>query len=97
VGFIPRDRITYGAGVGHGAAGHAPDKTYNDPAKALKMAFDTYSRLNQAADKLGVSRSNRAAWGQIRSAVVAFNLARTEKDKDVAMQQLIGVIAAARQ
>ncbi|HUP62631.1 MAG TPA: RHS repeat-associated core domain-containing protein, partial [Thermoanaerobaculia bacterium] len=87
----------YGAKVGHAAAGHEPDKTYNDPAKAMRMAFDTYSRLNQAADKLGIPRSDRAAWGQIRGAVVAFNLARTEKDKDAAMQRLIGAIAAARQ
>jgi RHS repeat-associated protein len=84
----------YGPKVGHAAAGHKPDKTYNDPAKALRMAFDTYSRLNQAADKLGIPRGDRAAWGQIKSAVVAFNLAKTEKDKDAAMQRLIGVIAA---
>jgi hypothetical protein len=82
--------------MGHAADGHAPDKTYNDPAKALTMAFETYTRLNQAADNLGISRSDRAAWGQIKSAVVDFNLAKTQKDKDDAMQRLIGAIAAAR-
>jgi hypothetical protein len=87
----------YGPTVGHAAAGHGPDKTYNDPAKAMKMAVDTYSRLNQAADKMGVPGSDRVAWGQIESAVGAFNKATTDKEKDAAIQSLIGVMAAAQQ
>ncbi|MBV9497193.1 MAG: RHS repeat-associated core domain-containing protein [Acidobacteria bacterium] len=80
---------------GHLFAGHGPDKTYKDTAKALKMAFDTYSRLNQAADKLGISRKDRVAWDKIKNAVIAFNSAK-EDEKDAAMQGLIRVIAAAQ-
>lgn len=35
----------YGIAIGHITGGHDVDKTYNDPAKAEKMAKDTYDKL----------------------------------------------------
>jgi RHS repeat-associated protein len=82
----------FNPGTGHVHAGHAPDKTATDPAKALAMAADTYKQLNAAADKLGISKDNRVAWKQIRGAVIAFNLARTEEEKRVALGRLYQAI-----
>jgi RHS repeat-associated protein len=86
----------FGPGLGHVLAGHAPDKTYTDPAKALRMAHDTYNKLSAAADKMGVPRSNRVAWNAIRGSIVNFNLAHSKKEKDKYLQQIRDTIAAAR-
>jgi hypothetical protein len=64
----------FGPTKGHLSAGHAPDKTYTDPAKAFTMAANTYRLMNAAADKLGIPKSDRVAWKQIRGALVTFNL-----------------------
>ena len=87
----------FGSQRGHVLAGHGPDKTYNDPAKALTMAADTYRRLNAAADRLGISKTDRVAWKQIRSALVRFNLARSQQQKDLALKRLRDTIEQNRQ
>jgi hypothetical protein len=38
--------------IGHVLEWHAPDKTYNNPGKADRMALDTYNRLIIAATVL---------------------------------------------
>ena len=39
--------------IGHGEAGHAPDKPYNDPNKAAEAAIEIYDFLLQYAARLG--------------------------------------------
>jgi YD repeat-containing protein len=42
----------YASGICYLSAGHAPDKTYSDPAKADLMAADTFSHLLAAKGRL---------------------------------------------
>jgi RHS repeat-associated protein len=46
-GFKPR--------VGHLWAGHEPDKTHNDPAKAVRAALGTFDILSQKAAEMGMN------------------------------------------
>jgi RHS repeat-associated protein len=78
----------YGPRMGHLSAGHAPDKTYNDPAKADRMAKDTYGKLTAAADRLGINSSNRVAFAKIDKLVSAFNKAKTTEDKNKILGQI---------
>ncbi len=43
----------FGPATGHLMAGHAPDKTFGDPAKADQMARGSYARLTAAAKMSG--------------------------------------------
>jgi hypothetical protein len=86
----------YGPVFGHAVAGHAPDKTYNDPLKADRMAKDTYERLRAAADRLGIDKSNSVAWQKIDKLVGAFNRARTPIEKSKILAELIEVIRQAQ-
>jgi RHS repeat-associated protein len=87
----------YGPGTGHMLAGHAPDKTYNDPGRADNMAKDTYGRLSAAAARLGIDPQNQVAWSRIAKLVGDFNKARTRDEKDKTLGQLRDVIKEARQ
>ena len=60
------------------------------------MAADTYRRMNAAADKLGIPKTDRVAWKQIRGALVGFNLARTQKQKEDELKKLRDIIDRAR-
>jgi RHS repeat-associated protein len=82
----------YGPRIGHALAGHAPDKTYNDPAKANNMAKDTFGRLTAAADRLGVNPNNKVAWTKIDKLVGDFNKAKTKDEKNKILGQLRDVI-----
>lgn len=71
----------YGPALGHLLDGHAPDKTYNDIAKANAMALDTYQRLAKASSLLRGTSSPMSYNGFIASQVNAFNAARTLREK----------------
>jgi RHS repeat-associated protein len=86
----------FGPDSGHLSAGHAPDKTYNDPGKADKMAKDTYTKLSAAADKLGVSKDNRVAWEKIDKLVSKFDAAKTADEKKKILDQIKEVIKQAQ-
>jgi RHS repeat-associated protein len=87
----------YGPRIGHVLAGHAPDKTYNDPAKANNMAKDIFVRLTVAADRLGVKQNNRVAWEKIDRLVGDFNKAKTREEKNKILGQLRDVIKKAQE
>ena len=72
----------FGPGVGHLFAGHAPDKTYNDPTKAYAMAKDTYTKLAAAAPLLPGQSSSLVAWSVLEPYVRAFAAAKTAEEKD---------------
>ena len=71
----------FGPRAGHASAGHAPDKTYNDPAKAYRMAQSTYRSLVRGAARMGVSTSARTPWSKVSASVNKFNRAKTEAEK----------------
>jgi uncharacterized protein RhaS with RHS repeats len=71
----------YGPVLGHASALTAPDKTYNDPAKANKMAKDIFDQLISAAKRLGVDPKGQVDWSKIGGLVDSFNQAKTDKDK----------------
>jgi RHS repeat-associated protein len=71
----------YGPLIGHLAQGHAPDKTYNDVAKANAMALDTYQKLLKASSLLRGTSSPISYSGFIENHVNAFNRARTIQEK----------------
>src|SRR6266481_1434272 len=81
----------YGPKTGHLLAGHAPDKTYNDPDKADKMAQDTYNVLVSAATNLGVN-NGRVSWQKIDKLVGEFNRAKTKDEKDKILKKIRDVI-----
>jgi RHS repeat-associated protein len=85
----------YGPRLGHLSAGHAPDKTYNDPAKADRMAKDTYTKLSAAADRLGI-KGNKVAFAKIDKLVSAFNKAKTTEEKNKILGQIKDVIKQAQ-
>jgi len=73
--------------------GSAPDKTYNDPGKADRMAFDTYNRLTSAATVLYNNKKisflyKPLEWNVVNPLVQAFNRAKTPEEK----QKIIGQI-----
>jgi RHS repeat-associated protein len=67
-------------GVGHFFAGHRPDKTYNDPEKANRMARDTYNHVRQYL-QVTTGQPMPDHWDQIRGQVDRFNRARTAHEK----------------
>ena len=79
----------FGPDVGHLAAGFTPDKTYNDPVKADRMGQDTFERLVAAAARLPGGGYKPLDWKTISPLVQAFNRARTDKDKQRALQQIL--------
>ena len=68
--------------MGHLFAGHAPDKTYNDPTKAYAMAKDTYTKMAAAAPLLPGQSSSLVAWSVLEPYVRAFAAAKTAEEKD---------------
>jgi RHS repeat-associated protein len=65
---------------GHLFQGHRPDKTYNDPERANRMARDTYNHLRQYL-QVTTGQSVPDHWDQIREHVDRFNRARTAHEK----------------
>ncbi|MFQ5991852.1 MAG: hypothetical protein ACE5NA_05385, partial [Nitrospiraceae bacterium] len=66
--------------VGHLLEMHGPDKTYNDPEKANRMARDTYNAIRKWMEaKIGVPVPDE--WADIRDRVDRFNRARTAQEK----------------
>ena len=70
----------FGPRVGHARAGKAPDKTYNDPEKANRMARDTYNFLREYLQRI-TGRPVPDHWERIRDQVDRFNRARTASEK----------------
>lgn len=66
--------------IGHLDFGHAPDRTYNNPEKANRMARDTYNRLRQYLE-VTTGQSVPDHWDQLRGQVDQFNRARTAHEK----------------
>lgn len=74
--------------------GSTPDKTYNDPAKADRMAKATFDALVKAASKFAKAQSGLqigkpVAWEKIEPYVQAFNRAKTDEDKAKAIDGLL--------
>lgn len=82
----------YGYLTGHASAGTAPDKTYNDPAKADRMAVDTYNRLVAAANRMTADPGSRVAYNKIARLVGDFNRARTSEYKSRVLTEIRQVI-----
>jgi RHS repeat-associated protein len=78
----------FGASVGHLFAGHAPDKTYNDPSRADEMAAATYTRIAAAAEALGINSARRLPYAALSEMIQRFNDARTEQEKDGIMHRM---------
>jgi len=78
----------FGPKAGHAAAGTAPDKTYNNAAKANLMAAGTYGKLAAAAAKLGISPANKVEWERIKALVSAFNATKTRQEKARILDQM---------
>jgi hypothetical protein len=79
--------------IGHLLDGSAPDKTYNDVAKADKMAEQTYASLLRAKNVLQ-TRFNRPTQEVqfdrvIRSLVNGFNTARSPGDKGTYLSYVV--------
>lgn len=92
--------------TGHLPYGHGPDKTYNDPKKALSMAEDTYVTLVQALNAMyggnakevqGHHRYATVAFSMIEADVQAFNTATTEAGKRLALANILDTILKERQ
>ncbi len=77
----------FGPVAGHASAGTAPDKTYNDPAKADRMAKDTYDILIKASGLL-TRTAGAIDWKAINPYVQRFNRATTAKEKSKALTEL---------
>jgi RHS repeat-associated protein len=88
-GFEPR--------MGHMSAGHAPDKTYNDPEKADHMAYDTFCtllsalsiRIRKGEDGLHYQGVD---WQSIFPLVQAFNRAKTADEKKKIIDQIVSQV-----
>ncbi|MGV8931796.1 MAG: RHS repeat domain-containing protein [Luteimonas sp.] len=83
----------YGARFGHLSDGHAPDKTYNDIAKADGMARATYNTIlnSRGAFSVGgqtVSFGKAVPWGRIAPLVHDFNAAKSSDEKRNALAAL---------
>jgi hypothetical protein len=77
----------FGARFGHLRAGHAPDKTYNDPDKADRMAKATFDLLVGAKGALGES-NKRLDYKLISPYIRAFNRATAPQAKQEQLQQI---------
>lgn len=86
----------FGFVFGHLFAGHAPDKTYNDPKKANEMAEDTYNRLMDAAKRFGPTATPVPFDNSIRKFINNFNRSRSDSRKRRALQGLGLYIARRR-
>jgi hypothetical protein len=75
----------YGPRLGHLSAGHAPDKTATDPGKANQMAYDAYDALIAAKQILG-GKVKSLDFDAIRPYVDKFNRARTDREKEEAIE-----------
>ena len=75
---------------GQARVGSAPDKTYYDPEKADRMAYDTYVRLIAAGNRLGTMNSS-VAGSDIAPHVRAFTRARTAADKSAALARILSI------
>jgi len=82
----------FGAIFGHLFAGHTPDRTYSDPAKADRMALDTYEALRTAADRLRSDKTARVEWSKIEVLVTEFNRAQRAEDKAEILDQVRRVV-----
>jgi RHS repeat-associated protein len=76
----------YGPVLGHGLAGHAPDKTYNNPGKADRMALDSFNRLTTAATVLFNNQKISFLYKPLDQKVLnpliqSFNRAKTPEEK----------------
>jgi RHS repeat-associated protein len=78
----------FGPAVGHLLAGRAPDQTYSNPAKADNMARDTFEKLVGARNRLPGTIYMPLDWKTLDPLVRSFNRARTDKDKQQALQQI---------
>ncbi|MCU1264562.1 MAG: Cell well associated RhsD protein [Acidobacteria bacterium] len=86
----------FGPNLGQGWppwTGTAPDKTYNDPAKADRMAFDSYNRLTTAATVLYNNHKisflyKPLEWKVVSPLVQAFNRAKTPEEKQKIIAQI---------
>ena len=87
----------YGPRIGHLLAGHSPDRTFNDPGRADRMARDTYDRLRTAAARLEGTRRSVVPWETLRTYVERFNRARTLADKIGILEELTRLIESRAQ
>jgi RHS repeat-associated protein len=86
----------YGPKLGHASAGTAPDKTYNDPAKANTMAQDAFSRLASAVSVMGVNPAHKVAWGQISELVGKFNKEKSIAEKKKILDKIKAIVNQSR-
>jgi RHS repeat-associated protein len=78
----------YGPRAGHLADGHAPDKTFTDPAKSDRMADNTFSLLLVAASRLtNGGQYSPMSVQQVRTFSTSFNRARTAEQKRAILNQ----------
>lgn len=86
----------YGARFGHLSAGHAPDKTFKDVAKADRMAEDSFNFLQKAFAHSRRSGYNSnlepVSWNVIKDSVHKFNSATTNQNKDKYIQEIIKTV-----
>jgi len=83
----------YGPVLGHGMAGHAPDKTYNNPEKADRMALDSFNRLTTAATVLFNNQKISFLYKPLDQKVLnplvqSFNRAKTPEEKMKIVNQI---------
>jgi RHS repeat-associated protein len=83
----------YGPVLGHGMAGHAPDKTYNNPGKADRMALDSFNRLTTAATVLFNNQKISFLYKPLDQKVLnplvqSFNRAKTPEEKMKIVNQI---------
>lgn len=83
----------YGPRFGHISDWQAPDKTYNDVAKADRMAKATYNTIlnSQKSFRVGgqiVTWGRAVPWSRIAGIVHEFNGAKTDEAKEAALKKL---------
>jgi RHS repeat-associated protein len=86
----------FGAFIGHGLHGSAPDRTYRRPGLADDMARDTYSRLLQGASLLQRSATPIPYSGFIERRVAAFNRATTLIGKNNELRKIMFFVTFTR-
>lgn len=82
----------YGPRYGHVSAGHAPDKTFNDVAKANNMARETYLTLIGARGRLN-ERGGFTRFEEIEAAVNRFNSAKTDEEKKRILTEIEKIVS----
>lgn len=87
----------FGPVFGHVHAGHAPDKTYNDPEKADQMAATSYAKLVAAAEIMGLDADDRIPFSAISQLVQEFNDARSLDEKNRIIRQMELIVTESRQ